>query len=174
MRKEEKQQLIDSIAQLLTDNNNFYLTDISELNAEDTSNLRRLCFKNGIKMQVVKNTLLRKAMEKVDRQYDELYDTLKGNTSVMFAEAGNAPAKMIKEFRKKKDRPIVKSAFIEETVYIGDENLNFLASIKSKNELIADIVALLQSPAKNVISALQSGGQTLTGILKTLSEKEGE
>ncbi len=173
MRKEEKQLLIDSIAQLLTDNHNFYLTDISELNAEDTSNLRRLCFKNGIKMQVVKNTLLRKAMEKVDRQYDELYDTLKGNTSVMFTEAGNVPAKMIKELRKKKDRPIVKSAFIEETVYIGDENLDFLASIKSKNELIADIVALLQSPAKNVISALQSGGQTLTGILKTLSEKEG-
>jgi len=174
MRKEEKQLLIDSIAQLLTDNHNFYLTDISALNAEDTSNLRRLCFKNGIKMQVVKNTLLRKAMEKVDRQYDELYDTLKGNTSVMFAEAGNAPAKIIKEFRRKNDRPIIKSAFIEETVYIGDENLDFLASIKSKNELIADIVALLQSPAKNVISALQSGGQTLTGILKTLSEKEGE
>lgn len=171
MRKEDKQQLIDSIAQLLTDNNNFYLTDISNLNAEDTSNLRRLCFKNGIQMRVVKNTLLRKAMEKVDRGYDELYDTLKGNTSIMFAEAGNAPAKMIKEFRKKSDRPIVKSAFIEETVYIGDENLDFLTSIKSKNELIADLVALLQSPAKNVVSALQSGGNTLTGVLKTLAEK---
>ena len=171
MRKEDKQQLIDSIAQLLTDNNNFYLTDISNLNAEDTSNLRRLCFKNGIQMRVVKNTLLRKAMEKVDRGYDELYDTLKGNTSIMFAEAGNAPAKMIKEFRKKSDRPLVKSAFIEETVYIGDENLDFLTSIKSKNELIADLVALLQSPAKNVVSALQSGGNTLTGVLKTLAEK---
>jgi len=171
MRKEDKQQLIDSIAQLLTDNSNFYLTDISSLNAEDTSNLRRECFKNGIRMQVVKNTLLRKAMEKVDRGYDELYVTLKGNTSIMFAEAGNAPAKVIKAFRKTNDRPIVKSAFIEETIYIGDENLDFLTSIKSKNELVADIVALLQSPAKNVISALQSGGQTLTGILKTLSEK---
>ena len=171
MRKEDKQQLIDSIAQLLTDNNNFYLTDVSSLNAEDTSNLRRECFKNGIRMQVVKNTLLRKAMEKVDRGYDELYVTLKGNTSIMFAEAGNAPAKVIQAFRKKNDRPIVKSAFIEETIYIGDENLDFLTSIKSKNELVADIVALLQSPAKNVISALQSGGQTLTGILKTLSEK---
>jgi large subunit ribosomal protein L10 len=171
MRKEDKQQLIDSIAQLLTDNNNFYLTDISTLNAEDTSNLRRLCFKNGIHMRVVKNTLLRKAMEKVDRGYDELYDTLKGNTSIMFAEAGNAPAKMIKDFRKKKDRPILKSAFIEETVYIGDENLDFLVSIKSKNELIADLIALLQSPAKNVVSALQSGGNTLTGVLKTLSER---
>lgn len=171
MRKEDKQQLIDSIAQLLTDNNNFYLTDISTLNAENTSELRRECFKNGIKMRVVKNTLLRKAMEKVDREYDELYDTLKGNTSIMFAEAGNGPAKVIKEFRKKNDRPILKSAFIEETVYIGDENIDFLSSIKSKDELIADVVALLQSPAKNVISALQSGGNTLTGILKTLSEK---
>jgi large subunit ribosomal protein L10 len=171
MRKEDKQLLIDSLAQLLTDNNNFYLTDTSSLNAEDTSNLRRLCFKNGIKMRVVKNTLLRKAMEKVDRGYDELFDTLKGNTSIMFAEAGNVPAKMIKEFRKKKDRPILKSAFIEETIYIGDENLDFLTSIKSKDELIADIIALLQSPAKNVVSALQSGGNTLTGILKTLSEK---
>jgi len=171
MRKEDKQQLIDSIAQLLTDNNNFYLTDISSLNAEDTSNLRRLCFKNGIHMRVVKNTLLRKAMEKVDRGYDELYDTLKGNTSIMFAEAGNAPAKMIKDFRKKKDRPILKSAFIEETAYIGDENLDFLVSLKSKTELIADIIALLQSPAKNVVSALQSGGNTLTGVLKTLSER---
>ncbi|NOY49852.1 MAG: 50S ribosomal protein L10 [Chlorobi bacterium] len=171
MRKEDKQLLIDSLAQLLTDNNNFYLTDTSSLNAEDTSNLRRLCFKNGIKMRVVKNTLLRKAMEKVDRGYDELFDTLKGNTSIMFAEAGNVPAKMIKEFRKKKDHPILKSAFIEETVYIGDENLDFLTSIKSKDELIADIIALLQSPAKNVVSALQSGGNTLTGILKTLSEK---
>jgi len=171
MRKEDKQQIIDSIAQLLTDNSNFYLTDISALNAEDTSDLRRLCFKNGIKMQVVKNTFLRKAMEKVDRQYDELYDTLKGNTSIMLAEAGNVPAKLIKEFRKKKDRPILKSAFIEETIYIGDEYLDFLTSIKSKNELIADVVALLQSPAKNVISALQSGGGKLSGILKTLSEK---
>lgn len=171
MRKEDKQKLIDSIAQLLTDNNNFYLTDISALNAEDTSNLRRLCFKNGIKMQVVKNTLLRKAMEKVDRKYDELYETIKGNTSIMMSEAGNAPARMIKEFRKKSDRPILKSAFIEETVYIGDENLDFLTSIKSKNELIADIVALLQSPAKNVISALQSGGGQIAGILKTLSER---
>ena len=171
MIKNDKQLLIDSIAQLLTDNNNFYLTDISALNAEATSNLRRLCFKNGIRMQVVKNTLLRKAMEKVDRQYDELYDTLIGNTSIMFAEAGNAPAKMIKEFRKKNDRPILKSAFIEETVYIGDENLDFLTSIKSKNELIADVVALLQSPAQNVISALKSSGGKLAGILETLSEK---
>ena len=122
---------------------------------------------------MVKNTLLKKAMENVDRDYSELYPTLVGNTAIMFSEAGNAPAKMIKEFRKKKDKPLIKGAFIEESVYIGDDQLDFLVSIKSKDELVADIIALLQSPVKNVISSLQSGGNTLTGILKTLSEKEG-
>ena len=173
MRKEDKKQLIDSLSQQLDENNNFYLTDVSELNALDTSNLRRLCFKYGIKMQVVKNTLLRKAMEKAGKDYAELYETLKGNTSIMFAEAGNVPAKMIKEFRKKSERPLLKGAFIEEMTYLGDEQLNFLITIKSKDELIADVIALLQSPAKNVVSALQSGGGILSGILKTLSEKEG-
>jgi large subunit ribosomal protein L10 len=173
MRKEDKKQLIDSLSQQLDKNNNFYLTDVSELNAQDTSNLRRLCFKYGIKMQVVKNTLLRKAMEKAGKDYAELYETLKGNTSIMFAEAGNVPAKMIKEFRKKAERPLLKGAFIEEMTYLGDEQLSFLITIKSKDELIADVIALLQSPAKNVISALQSGGGILSGILKTLSEKEG-
>jgi large subunit ribosomal protein L10 len=171
MRKQDKKQLIDSLTQQLTDNSNFYITDISDLNAEASSNLRRLCFKHGIKMQVVKNTLLKKAMENVDREFDELYETLKGNTSIMFAEAGNVPAKMIKEFRKKSDKPIIKGAFIEEMTYLGDDQLDFLISIKSKNELVADLIALLQSPAKNVVSALQSGGNQLSGILKTLSEK---
>ena len=171
MRKEDKKQLIDSLTQQLTENNNFYITDVSNLNAEATSNLRRLCYKYGIKMQVVKNTLLKKAMESAERNYDELYETLKGNTSIMFAEAGNGPAKMIKEFRKKSDRPVLKGAFIEEMTYLGDDQLAFLTTIKSKDELVADIVALLQSPAKNVISALQSGGSKLSGILKTLSEK---
>lgn len=171
MRKEDKKQLIDSLTQQLTENNNFYITDVSELNAEASSNLRRLCFKHGIKMQVVKNTLLKIAMENVDKDYQELYQTLKGNTSIMFAEAGNVPAKMIKEFRKNSNRPILKGAYIEEMTYIGDDQLDFLVSIKSKDELIADIVALLQSPVKNVVSALQSGGNQLSGILKTLSEK---
>ena len=171
MRKEDKKILIDSLTEQLKESNNFYLTDISELNAQDTSNLRRLCFKYGIKMQVVKNTLLKKAMEKSEKEYDELYGILKGNTALMFTEKGNAPAKLIKEFRKKSDRPVLKGAFIEETTYIGDEMLDFLAAIKSKDELIADVIALLQSPAKNVISALQSGGQKLSGILETLSEK---
>lgn len=173
MRKEDKKVLIDNLTQQLEENSNFYITDIASLNAEDTSDLRRLSFKNGIKVVMVKNTLLRKAMDNVDKDFSELYPTLVGNTAVMFSEAGNAPAKMIKELRKKHDRPIVKSAFIEEAAYIGDEQLDFLVSIKSKDELIADIVALLQSPVKNVISSLQSGGNTLTGILKTLSEKEG-
>lgn len=173
MRKEDKKVLIDSISQKLEEANNFYLTNISALNAEDTSNLRRLSFKNGIKLFVVKNTLLKKAMENVDKDLTELYSTLVGNTAIMFSEAGNAPAKMIKEFRKNSDKPIIKGAYIEETVYLGDDQLEFLVSIKSKDELIADIVALLQSPVKNVVSSLQSGGGTLTGILKTLSEREG-
>ena len=171
MRKEDKKQLIDSLTQLLEENNNFYLADVSTLNAEDTSKLRRLCFKYGIRMQVVKNTLLKKAMENAGKDYEELYVTLKGNTSIMFAEAGNAPARLIKEFRKSSERPILKGAFIEEMTYLGDEQLTFLTTIKSRDELIADVIALLQSPARNVISALQSGGNTLTGILKTLSEK---
>ncbi len=173
MRKEDKKTLIDTLTKQLTENNNFYITDIATLNAEDTSNLRRLSFKSGIQLVMVKNTLLKKAMENVDRDYSELYSTLVGNTAIMFSEAGNAPAKMIKEFRKTNDKPIVKGAFIEETSYIGDDQLDFLVSIKSKDELIADIVALLQSPVKNVVSALQSGGSVLTGVLKTLSEKEG-
>jgi large subunit ribosomal protein L10 len=171
MRKEEKKQLIDSLTQQLTEHSNFYITDVSELNAQDTSDLRRLCFKYGIKMRVVKNTLLKKAMENAEREYGELYSALIGNTSIMFAEAGNAPAKMIKEFRKKSKRPILKGAFIEEMTYLGDEQLEFLVSIKSKDELVADVIALLQSPVKNVISSLQSGGSNLSGILKTLAEK---
>jgi large subunit ribosomal protein L10 len=175
MRKEEKKVLIDALTQQLKENNNFYITDIASLNAENTSDLRRLGFKNEIQMVMVKNTLLRKAMENVDKDYSELYSTLVGNTLIMFSEAGNAPAKMIKEFRKKtkKDKPIIKGAFIEEATYLGDDQLDFLVSIKSKDELVADIVALLQSPVKNVVSALQSGSGILTGILKTLSEKEG-
>lgn len=173
MRKENKQELIESLTQQLKDNSNFYLTDIASLNAEDTSNLRRLCFKNGIKLQMVKNTLLKKAMENADKSLDELFGTLKGNTSIMFSETGNAPAKLIKEFRTstKGELPILKSAYIEETTYIGNDQLEFLIAIKSKNELLADVIALLQSPVKNVVSALQSGGNNLTGILKTLSDK---
>ncbi len=171
MRKEEKQLLIDNLTEQLSNSANFYFTDISNLNAEATSNLRRLCFNRNVKLVVVKNKLLRKALEKTGKDVSELYDTLKGATSIMFSESGNEPAKLIKEFRKKSDRPILKAAYIEEATYIGDEQLDYLIAIKSKNELIADLVALLQSPARNVIGALQSGGQKISGILTTLSER---
>jgi large subunit ribosomal protein L10 len=171
MPREEKNQLIDSLAEALQNTTNFYLADISDLNAEKTTELRRLCFKKEIRMQVVKNTLLKKAMDKVEKDYEPLYDVLKGNTSIMFCEVGNAPAKLIKEFRKKSERPILKGAFIEEMTYIGENQLEFLSSIKSKNELLADVILLLQSPMKNLVGALQSGGQTISGVLKTLSEK---
>jgi len=171
MIKEDRKTLIEALAELLANNHNFYLTDVSTLNAEDTNKLRRMCFNRGIQMRVVKNTLLRKAMDNSDKNFEELYDALKGNTALMYAEAGSAPAKLIQEFRKKSKYPIVKAAFIEEMSYLGDEQLEFLASIKSKDELIADVVALLQSPIKSVVSALQSGGNKLSGILETLAEK---
>jgi len=142
------------------------------LNAVLTSNLRRACFKANVNLAVVKNTLLSKAMEKSDKDFGELQDILKGNTSIMTASASNAPAKVIKDFRKKSDRPILKGAYVEESVYVGDDQLDALVSIKSKEQLIGEIIGLLQSPAKNVISALQSGGQKLSGILTTLSERE--
>ena len=171
MRKEDKKSIIDSILAELQACPNFYLTDISDLNAEKTSQLRRQCFNSGIKMLVVKNTLLHKAMQNMDKDYDDLYNVLKGSTAVMLCETGNAPAKLIKNFRQKNDRPILKGAYIEECCYVGDDMIDTLCSIKSKNELIADIIALLQSPVKNVISGLQSGGHKLSGILETLSEK---
>ena len=171
MTREEKSQVIQDLTSTLADTDTIYLADISGLDALSTSNLRRACFKANVKLAVVKNTLLSKAMEASDKEFGELKDILKGNTSIMIAEAGNAPAKVIKEFRKKSDRPLLKGAYVEEAVYIGDEQLNALVNIKSREELIGDIVGLLQSPAKNVISALQSGGGKLAGILKTLSEK---
>ncbi|QRM89592.1 50S ribosomal protein L10 [Lacinutrix sp. WUR7] len=173
MTREDKSQVIKDLTSQLADNANIYLADISGLNAVATSNLRRACFKANVQLAVVKNTLLEKAMEASDREFGDLPSVLKGNTSVMYSETGNAPAKVIKAFRKKSEKPLLKGAFIEEAVYIGDEQLDMLVDIKSKEELIGDIIGLLQSPAKNVISALQSGGNTLSGILKTLSQKEG-
>ena len=171
MRKEDKQVLIDSILSELKACPNFYLTDVSDLNAEKTSQLRRQCFNSGVKMIVVKNALLHKAMQQMEKDYEGLYDVLKGSTALMLCETGNAPAKLIKNFRKTSDRPILKGAYIEECCYIGDEMLDALCNVKSKNDLIADIIALLQSPMKNVISGLQSGGHKLSGILETLSER---
>ena len=173
MKKEEKTEVIDSLVKQLADNSHFYLTDVASLTAEKTSQLRRLCFKKNIKMLVVKNSLLKKAMERSEgKDYQPLFGSLKGSTAIMFSEVGSDPAKLIKEFRVKNDKPVLKAAFVEECAYIGDNPLEVLASIKSKNELIGDIVGLLQSPAKNVISALKSSGGKLAGIVKTLSEKE--
>jgi len=172
MTRKEKSQVITDLTTILADNNIIYLADISGLNALNTSNLRRACFKANIKLSVVKNTLLAKAMEKTDKDFGELSEILKGNTSLMISDVSNAPARVIKDFRKKNEKPILKGAFIEEAIYIGDDQLDALVNIKSKEELIGDIINLLQSPAKNVISALQSSGGKLSGILKTLSEKQ--
>ncbi|MDQ3192106.1 MAG: 50S ribosomal protein L10 [Bacteroidota bacterium] len=171
MKKEEKNIIIESLTEQLNANANFYLTDVSELTVLKTNNLRRSCYGKGVKLLTVKNTLLRKAMENTGRDYSEMFEALKGPTAIMFSEGANVPAKVIKEFRKANAKPILKAAYIEESFYLGDNQLDALVSLKSKNELIADIVALLESPAKNVISALQSSGGKLAGILKTLSEK---
>jgi len=171
MTREEKSQVIQDLTTKLADTNIIYLADISGLDAMTTSNLRRACFKANVQLAVVKNTLLSKAMEASDKEFGELQSTLKGNTSIMISEAGNAPAKVIKEFRKKSDKPVLKGAYVEQAIYVGDDQLDTLVNIKSKEELIGDIITLLQSPAKNVVSALQSGGSKLSGILKTLSEK---
>ena len=173
MTREEKSRVIEDLTAQLADNNTIYLADISGLDAWNTTNLRRACFKANVKLAVVKNTLLAKAMEGSDKEFGELPATLKGNTSIMFSDTGNAPAKVIKEFRRKSDKPLLKGAFVEEAVYVGDDYLEALVNIKSKEEVIGDIIGLLQSPAKNVVSALKSGGGKLAGILKTLSEKEG-
>lgn len=173
MKKEDKGILIEKIKETLANYSVIYLTETTSLNAERTVDLRRAAFKDGIKLMVVKNTLLKKAMEQSDVDYSGLYGSLAGPTTLMLCNTGNAPAKLIKNFRKKKETiPGLKAAYVEETVYVGEENLETLAHIKSKNELIADVVALLQSPVKNVISGLQSGGNKLHGILETLSNKE--
>ena len=173
MKKEDKALVIEKIVDTLKQYSGFYLVETAGLNAEKTSELRRACFGKDIKLLVVKNTLLRKALESMEGDYTELYGTLKGSTSLMCTNVGNAPAKLLKDFVKKGESlPALKAAYVEETCYVGADQLNSLASIKSKNELIADVVALLQSPAKNVISGLQSGATKLHGILETLSKKE--
>ena len=172
MKKEDKAQVIEMIGNTLSQYSCVYLVQTQGLNAEKTSELRRACFKGDIKMLCVKNTLLKEAFKNSELDYSGLYDLLHGETTLLLSNTGNAPAKLIKNFRKKDDiLPMLKGAFVEESVYVGEGQLEALANIKSKNELIADVVALLQSPAKNVISALQSGGNKLHGILETLSNK---
>jgi large subunit ribosomal protein L10 len=172
MKKEEKNQMIDSLVEQLNHANSFYIADIGNLNAENTSKLRRLCFKRNVTLQVVKNSLLKKAMERTGKtDYEALFPLLIGNTSILFSEVNNDPAKLIREFRKTSKKPILKGAYVEESIYFGDDQLDALINIKSKNELLGDLILLLQSPARNVISALSSGGSKLSGIVKTLSEK---
>jgi large subunit ribosomal protein L10 len=171
MKKEDKELVIDALAEKFTQFKNIYITDIASLNAQKTSDLRRLLFKNGITLEVAKNTLIKKAFEKSGRDVGSLTDTLKGNSAIMFCEDMKAPAKAIKEFRKKGTIPTLKGACIDTDVFIGDNQLEALIALKSKNELIGEIIGLLQSPAQNVISALQSGGSTIAGVVKTLSER---
>ena len=172
MKKEDKSLVISNIVDTLKEYSCFYVTETAGLNAEKNAALRKACFKADVKLLVVKNTLLKQALEQLDGDYSELYPTLKGSTSLMCSNVGNAPAKLIKSVVKKDDTlPRLKAAYVEETVYVGADQLETLANIKSKNELIADVVALLQSPAKNVVSALTSGGTKLHGILETLSNK---
>jgi large subunit ribosomal protein L10 len=171
MKKDEKTQFIDALAEKLTKSDNFYLADISDLNVETTSRLRRTCFKRNIQLKMVKNTLLKKAMEKSGKDFEPLFDILRGSTSILFSEVANDPAKLIREFRKTASKPILKAAYVQESIYLGDDQLDYLINIKSKNEMIGVIIGMLQSPLKNVLSGLQSGGNKLSGIVKTLSER---
>lgn len=171
MKREEKDEIINSLTEQLASFNNFYITDISSLTVEKANKLRRICFSKGVKLKVAKNTLIKKAMEKSGNTYESVFSALKGTSAIMFSEMGNVPAKIIKEFRRESDKPILKAAYIDSSVFIGDNQLDNLYNLKSKNELIGEIIGLLQFPAKNVISALQSGKNTLAGIVKTLSDK---
>ena len=172
MKKEDKSLVIEKIVATLKEYSCFYVTETAGLDAEKTAALRKACFKADVKLMVVKNTMLKKALESLDGDFSELYPTLKGSSSLMCSNVGNAPAKLIKSIVKKDDTlPRLKAAYVEETIYVGADQLDTLANIKSKNELIADVIALLQSPAKNVVSALTSGGTKLHGILETLSNK---
>lgn len=171
MKKADKYQIIDSLKEQINTSNHFYLTDIESLNATDTSDLRRLCNKQKVKLVMVKNTLLRKAIEASDKDATQLFGVLKGNTSVMFCEDANTPAKLIKDFKKKHAKPILKGAYVQESVYIGENQLDVLLTIKSKNELLGELVGLLQSPMRNVLGGLQSGANTIHGVLKTLGER---
>jgi len=172
MNRQEKNQLIDELSDLLRAKSVFYLTDASGLDAETTTELRRESVKKNLTVRVVKNTLLRKAMERVEeRNFEELYGSLVGQTALLVGDVGNVPAKLIKDFAKKHEKPVLKAAYVEEACYVGANHLDVLTSIKSKDELLGDIVMLLQSPAKNVLGALQSGGNTISGLVKALESR---
>ncbi|WP_289053905.1 50S ribosomal protein L10 [Carboxylicivirga marina] len=172
MRKEDKNILVDELLVNLNEYSHFYVTEAGGLNAELSSNLRRECFGKEVKMIMVKNTIFKKALEQLEGKYEEIYPTLKGTTAIMFSNTGNVPAKLIKEFSKNNEKPTLKGAYVEESVYVGADQLEALCNIKSKEELLGDVIGLLQSPMKNVVSALSSGGSTIHGLLQTLAEKE--
>ncbi|MBP5365076.1 MAG: 50S ribosomal protein L10 [Bacteroidales bacterium] len=171
MTKDEKNTLIQSMASTIKSYSHFYIVDINGLNAEATSKLRRVCFGKDVKLLVVKNALFKKALDTIEGDFAELDVALKGSSAVMFCNTGNVPAKLIKEFASTSDKPVLKGAYVEQSLYVGAQTLEELVAIKSKEELIADIIALLQSPAKNVVSALQSGANKIHGVLETLSKK---
>ncbi len=175
MTRDQKIALVESLKDQFQNNNFFYLADASAMSVEDVNKLRGVLFEKGISMQVVKNTLVKKALESVgeDGRYEELYDTLKGPTALLFTDTANAPARAIEDFRENNPKPILKAAYIDTSVYIGDDKLAELAKLKSKEELLAEIIGLLQSPAKNLVSALNSGGQTIAGLVKALEERAG-
>lgn len=174
MTKAEKTAAIEALKETFAENDFFYVTDASELSVAQVNDFRRLCYEKGIKMQVIKNTLIKKALENApeEKNYAALFDVLKGPTAVLFTETANAPARVLKDFRESHEKPVLKAAYIESSVYTGDDQIEVLSKLKSKEELIGDVIGLLQSPAKNVISSLQSGGQTLSGLLKALSERQ--
>ena len=173
MTREEKTAVVEELREKFESTPFFYITDSSTLSVSKISKLRRICFEKGIDMRVVKNTLARKAMESLpaERKFEAIFNALHGPTTIMFTDTANLPARIIEKFRKEHDKPTVKAAYIDSDVIFGDENLNFLANLKSKEELVGELIGLLQSPGKNVIGALKSGGQTIAGLVKTLQEK---
>ena len=171
MKKEEKHEVVLALTETIAEYGNFYITDTANLSVAKVNDIRRKCFENGIKMQVAKNKLIRKAMEASEGDFSEMFEVLKGSSSILFSKSANAPAKLIKQLRRTGDKPVLKAAYIDSSIFIGDNQLDALVNLKSKEELVADIIALLQSPVKNVISGLQSGGNKLAGIVKTLQER---
>ncbi|MFI5159046.1 MAG: 50S ribosomal protein L10 [Sphingobacteriales bacterium] len=171
MNKEEKHELVLALTEQIKEYGNFYITDTSDLTVAKVNHIRRKCFESDITMQVAKNSLIKKAMENIEGDFSSLYDVLKGSSSILFSKSSTAPAKLIKQLRKTGEKPILKAAYIDSAVFIGDKQLDTLVNLKSKEQLIGEIIGLLQSPAKNVVSALQSGGNKLAGIVKTLQER---
>lgn len=171
MNKEEKHELVLALTEQIKEYGNFYITDTSDLTVEKVNSIRRKCYESDITMQVAKNSLIKKAMEAAGGDFSPMFDVLKGSSSILFSKSGTAPAKLIKQLRKKGEKPILKAAYIDTAIFIGDNQLDTLVNLKSKEQLIGEIVGLLQSPAKNVISALKSGGNTIAGVVKTLQER---